>query len=363
MLLIFGALAHLDGNEKYMHRCLQLARLGQGSVAPNPMVGAVLVYEDRIIGEGFHQLYGGPHAEVVCFNSVEEDDIPLINKSVLYVSLEPCAHHGKTPPCTDLIIEKGVRKVVVGCTDPFEQVGGKGIEKLRRAGVEVITPVLERDCQGLNKRFFTFHIHKRPYIILKWAQTGDGKIASKRDKRLHITNEYTNRIVHKWRSEEQSILIGTNTALLDDPQLTTRLCPGKNPVRLVVDINLRLPAHLKIFDRSAQTIVFNGERNETANNLQYYKIDRERPLVPEILIALHLLQLGSVLVEGGAQLLQSFIDADGWDEARLITNQAMIIGEGVSAPQLKGHSFITSEQQGSDSIQYHKNISNQLTYH
>ena len=337
-----------------MHRCLQLARLGQGMVAPNPMVGAVLVYGDRIIGEGYHHQYGGQHAEVVCFNSVKEKDSHLINKSVLYVSLEPCVHYGKTPPCADLIIDKGVKKVVVGCTDPFEKVSGKGIEGLRAAGVEVAVGILEKECMDLNKRFFTFHSLKRPYIILKWAQTGDGKIAARWNERLHISNEFTNRIVHKWRSEEQSILIGTKTALLDDPQLTTRLWPGKNPVRLVADMNLRLPPHLKIFDRSIPTIVFNGEKNEMSNNLQHYKIDREQPLVEEILTTLHKLQLQSIMVEGGAQLLQSFIDAGAWDEARVITNQAMILGEGISAPQLKEHKFITSEQHGSDSIQFYK---------
>ncbi|MGH2553459.1 MAG: bifunctional diaminohydroxyphosphoribosylaminopyrimidine deaminase/5-amino-6-(5-phosphoribosylamino)uracil reductase RibD, partial [Chitinophagaceae bacterium] len=207
-----------------MQRCLFLAKLGAGSVAPNPMVGAVLVNKDRIIGEGWHQLYGEAHAEVNCINSVKEDEKNFIDRSTLYVSLEPCAHHGKTPPCTDLIIKLRIPKVIIGCRDPFNEVDHKGIEKLKAAGVEVdiVSGEIENECKEMNKRFFTFQTLRRPYVILKWAQTSNGKISNETGERILISNEYSNRLVHKWRSEEASILIGTNTALMDDPELTTR---------------------------------------------------------------------------------------------------------------------------------------------
>ncbi|HVS95811.1 MAG TPA: bifunctional diaminohydroxyphosphoribosylaminopyrimidine deaminase/5-amino-6-(5-phosphoribosylamino)uracil reductase RibD, partial [Puia sp.] len=211
-----------------MRRCLQLARLGAGHVAPNPMVGAVLVFEDRVIGEGYHRRYGGPHAEPECIASVAEPDKTLIGRSTLYVSLEPCAHHGKTPPCADLIVRMGISRVVIGCRDPFPEVNGKGIERLRAAGVEVQTGILEDECVRLNKRFFTFHLEDRPFIVLKWAQTARGFIAHSRAgaERLRISNEITDRLVHKWRSEEASILVGPRTAVLDDPALTVRLWKG-----------------------------------------------------------------------------------------------------------------------------------------
>ncbi|HJW16280.1 MAG TPA: bifunctional diaminohydroxyphosphoribosylaminopyrimidine deaminase/5-amino-6-(5-phosphoribosylamino)uracil reductase RibD, partial [Flavisolibacter sp.] len=250
-------------HEKYMARCLQLAQLGAGNVAPNPMVGAVLVYNDAIIGEGYHEKYGAAHAEVNCINSVIDGERHLISQSTLYVSLEPCAHFGKTPPCADLIVKLKIPKVVIGCRDPFVQVDGKGIEKLLAAGVEVTTGILEKECKELNKLFFTFHTLHRPYIILKWAQTSDGKIAyptlrkksSSPVSRLFITNAYTNRLVHKWRSEQMAILVGTNTAMHDDPSLNTRLWPGNSPVRLVIDKELALPPGLKLFDGSIPTIV------------------------------------------------------------------------------------------------------------
>ena len=211
----------------YMQRCLQLAVLGAGNVAPNPMVGAVLVNNGDIIGEGYHQQYGGPHAEPNCINDVPVEMKHMIPGSTLYVSLEPCAHFGKTPPCADLIIKTGIKKVVVGCRDPFSKVDGKGIDKLRNAGVEVIIGEWENECKELNKRFFTFHTKSRPYIVLKWAQTANGKMAAEGEDRLLISNDYTNRLVHKWRSEEAAILVGRNTALMDNPSLTTRLWKGK----------------------------------------------------------------------------------------------------------------------------------------
>src|SRR5688572_13326847 len=382
-----------------MHRCLQLAQLGSGNVAPNPMVGSVLVHNNKIIGEGYHQFYGEAHAEVNCINSVQAKDQALIAQSTLYVSLEPCAHFGKTPPCADLIIKNKIQKVIVGCRDPFVQVNGKGIEKLQAAGVEVITGILENECKDLNKRFFIFHTEHRPYIILKWAETGDGKMGrppapSNRGgtasaqtlikqetfnghediqtsgplsnssssngggqegaPRLLISNEYTNRIVHKWRSEEMAILVGTNTALFDDPSLTTRLWPGKDPIRIVVDMQLRLPKSLNLFDGKTTTIVFNLHHHTlpfekiTATDLRniglgYYQVTEDVSLVHQIINALYQLNIQSVIVEGGSQLLQSFIDDNSWDEARIISNQHLIIGEGLPAPVLKNHHLVNTQ--------------------
>jgi len=336
-------------SDHYMQRCLELAKLGAGSVAPNPMVGAVLVYNDRIIGEGWHRWYGEAHAEVNCINSVKEEDKGLISGSTLYVSLEPCAHFGKTPPCTGLIMQ---HKIVIGCRDPFEEVNGKGIEKLKAAGVEVVlvTGTIEEECKKLNKRFFTFHTKHRPYVILKWAQTADGKIASGSTERLMISNEYSNRLVHQWRSEEAGILVGTNTALLDNPELTTRLWPGNSPVRLVVDMDLKLPPGLKIFNQQARTIVFNTVKQDETGNLVYYKIKKEETLVPQIMNALSQLKIQSVLVEGGAKLLQSFIDERTWDEARIITNVELIINEGLAAPVLKNARVVSEQKLLSDKV-------------
>ncbi len=324
----------MDMDSGFMHRCLQLARQGSGYVAPNPMVGAVLVHGDRIIGEGFHEVYGGPHAEVNCLASVNPEDSKLIPGAVLYVSLEPCAHFGKTPPCADLIIERGIREVVVGCRDPFPEVNGKGIEKLRSAGIVVREGIEEEACRDINKRFFTFHEKQRPYIILKWAQSGNRKIASLGKERLMITNDFSNRLVHKWRSEESAILVGTNTALADDPALTTRLWSGRHPVRAVIDMDLRLPHDLKLFNRKHPTIVFNTVNHQEEENIFYYKMTRELPLIPQVVQALYQLKLQSVIVEGGTMLLQSFIDAGRWDEIRTITNNSLLVTEGLWAPEL-----------------------------
>ncbi len=338
-----------------MHRCLELALSGSGNVAPNPMVGSVLVYNDRIIGEGYHQQYGKAHAEVNCIASVAEADRESISKSTMYVSLEPCAHYGKTPPCADLIIQHKIPHVVVGCRDPFEQVNGKGIEKLQAAGIKVEMSELEKECIDLNKRFFTFHAKQRPYIILKWAQTADGFIgaspktplqrrgafADTDNRRLLISNEYSNRLVHKWRSEEAGILIGTNTALLDDPELNVRHWPGRSPVRLVVDMDMRLPSHLKIFNKEIPTVIFNSKIEKEENGLQLYRLNKDKNITRQLVKALYKLNIQSVLVEGGAKMLQSFIDEKLWDEARVITNGQMILSvdqknNAVAAPSLKG---------------------------
>jgi len=317
-----------------MQRCLQLAQLGAGSVAPNPMVGSVLVHDGRIIGEGYHQQYGGPHAEVNCVNSVSVEDRSLIPYSTIYVSLEPCAHFGKTPPCADLIIRNRIPKVVIGCRDPFKEVDGKGIEKLQQAGIETIVGILEKECLVLNRRFFTFHTKFRPFVVLKWAETADGKIATTDDSRTFISNGYSNRLVHHWRSEEAAIMVGTNTATLDNPSLTTRLWKGKNPVRVVMDMQLRLPASLQVFDGSVPTLIFNGIKAQTADNVQFIKIDLQAEPLQQILQQLYKDNIQSVLVEGGAQLLQSFIDFNLYDEIRVIQNKALYIGDGLRAPSL-----------------------------
>jgi diaminohydroxyphosphoribosylaminopyrimidine deaminase/5-amino-6-(5-phosphoribosylamino)uracil reductase len=358
---------NMDHKEQYMWRCLQLAKAGQGRVAPNPMVGAVLVLDNRIIGEGYHQQYGEAHAEVNCLASVKEEDRALISKSTLFVSLEPCAHFGKTPPCADLIIAHDIQRVVVGCRDPFSEVNGKGIEKLRQAGMEVHLGVLEKACREINKRFFVFHTQHRPYVVLKWAQTMDGKTApdtrevvtgSGKQERLFISNAYTNRIVHKWRSQEMGIVVGTNTAFLDDPELSTRLWPGASPVRIVVDRELKLPSGLKLFDRSLPTIVFNLKQQTEmlhadgngGDNLSYYQVTDDVSLVHQMINGLYRMNIQSILVEGGTQLLQSFIDEGMWDEARIITNCQLSIGSGLPAPVLKGHRLVDSTEIFSDTI-------------
>lgn len=343
----------------YMHRCLHLAHLAIGHVAPNPMVGAVLVYNNRIIGEGYHQQYGGPHAEVNCIHSVHEKDRHLISESTLFVSLEPCAHFGKTPPCADLILEHKIPKVIIGCRDPFYAVNGKGIEKLEAAGVNVIVNLSEQECREINKRFFTFHQKHRPYIILKWAQSKDGKIAQQGSERLLISGAPANRLVHKWRSEEDSILVGTNTAFNDNPSLTTRLWPGKNPLRLVVDLQLKLPASLNLFDETVPTIVFNLVKHSIDDNwkhargrvgIGFYQITEDVNIIHQITNALYQLNIQSVIVEGGAQLLQSFIDEGMWDEARVITNTELIAGDGLPAPQLSNQKLANHFSIASDTI-------------
>jgi diaminohydroxyphosphoribosylaminopyrimidine deaminase/5-amino-6-(5-phosphoribosylamino)uracil reductase len=326
----------LPNDETYMYRCLQLAQLGAGYVAPNPMVGAVLVNDNKIIGEGYHKIYGEAHAEVNCINSVSKHHIGLISKATLYVSLEPCAHYGKTPPCADTIIKNNIKKVVVGCRDIYKEVDGKGIKKLQAAGVHVIIGILEKECIEVNKRFFTFHQKKRPYIILKWAQSLNGKISGSQPspgKRTFISNEYTNRVVHKWRTEEAAIMIGTNTALNDNPLLTARLWKGQNPVRVIFDNNLRLPAYLKIFNKEIKTIILNKIKYGEDEDILYHKLETNNTL-KEAMDVLYKMNIQSVLVEGGAKLLQSFIDNNLWDEARNICNSEMMIKDGIKAPGL-----------------------------
>jgi diaminohydroxyphosphoribosylaminopyrimidine deaminase/5-amino-6-(5-phosphoribosylamino)uracil reductase len=320
---------------------------------PNPMVGAVLVYNDTIIGEGFHRFYGESHAEVNCLASVKEENKHLIPDSTLFVSLEPCAHTGRTPPCTHLILKHGIKKVVVGCSDPFKQVNGKGIQMLRSAGVEVETGILEKECIALNKRFFTFHTKHRPYIVLKWAQTNDQHVAAENYARLYITNDLANRLVHKWRSEEASILVGTNTALYDDPELTNRLWAGHNPVRLVVDLELKLPATLKLLNGKGRTIIFNTLMHEEKENLLYYQVTHDVNLVHQMVNALYHHNIQSVLVEGGSRLLKTFLDDGLWDEVRVITATEMHTSKGIRSPLLQNIRLHESFELGSNRIDFY----------
>lgn len=322
----------------FMRRCIELARKGAGNVAPNPMVGALLVHEGQIIGEGFHEKYGESHAEPNCIRqAVKSGFEDKLKQSTLYVSLEPCAHFGKTPPCADLIIQYGIPKVVIGSRDPFPEVNGKGIEKLKSTGVEIEVGIEEEACQELNKRFFVFHRLHRPYITLKWAETADKFIAPLPQNgitRLQISNEYSNRLVHQWRSEEAAIMIGSGTAISDNPALTTRLWPGNSPVRLAIDLDLKLPQDLQIFDQTVQTIVFNLKIHQEKENLIFYQLYKDASIVHQIVNALYQLKIQSVLIEGGARLLQSFIDEGIWDEARIIRNTSMQIAQGLPSPVL-----------------------------
>lgn len=345
-------------HETYMQRCIQLAKLGAGNVAPNPMVGAVLVYENEIIGEGYHKQYGKAHAEVNCINNVPNNLKSQISNSVLYVSLEPCAHFGKTPPCSNLIIEQRIKKVVIGCSDSFKEVAGKGIEQLKAAGVEVVMDVLKEECLQLNKRFFTFHNQQRPFIVLKFAQTADGFIGSLSDKRLLISNAFTNILVHQWRSEEAAILVGTNTALADNPSLTNRLWTGKSPIRLIIDKQLKLPLNLHLFNQQEKTVVFNELKNEVQQQLEFVRLQSNTSVIQQILEYCYKQSLQSILVEGGAQILQSFIDENLWDEARIITNENLFVQTGVAAPKLSGLLQHSTHIFG-DRIDYYTNISHE----
>lgn len=326
-------------HEKYMQRCFELAELGMGSVSPNPMVGAVVVYNDRIIGEGYHQRYGEAHAEVNAIKEVLnrfDNAAELLKQSVIYVSLEPCAHYGKTPPCADLIIKHQIPMAVVGCRDPFEQVDGKGIEKLKDAGVEVIVGVLEKECRWLNRRFFTRVQKHRPYIILKWAQTADGFFAPADKSQFWITGAESRRLVHQWRGEEDAILVGKNTAAIDNPQLNVRFGNGKPPVRVVIDRKLELSSDLNLFDQSVETLVFNEIKTDIDGKNKYIALEDFDRYVPHyILYQLYMRDIQSIIIEGGAFTLNSFIEAGLWDEARIFTGNIQL-GKGVKAPVING---------------------------
>lgn len=306
-----------------MQRCIDLAQLGLGHVSPNPMVGCVIVHNNNIIGEGWHQKYGAPHAEVNAVSAVldayGEQAADLLKDSTVYVSLEPCAHFGKTPPCADLLIKYSVKKVVVGSRDPFPEVDGKGISKLRNAGIEVELDVLKAQCDALNKRFFTRVQKQRPYVILKWAQTSNGFFAPLENEKKWITGPESSALNHKWRSEEDAILVGKNTAIVDNPSLTVRNWKGRNPLRILIDKNLEVATLSNIYNSEAKTLVINSKKTDVFNNINYIEMeDMQFYLAPKVLYQLHLMDVQSVIIEGGLVMLNHFIEANLWDEARIL---------------------------------------------
>ena len=329
-------------DEKYIRRCIELASNGLCNAAPNPMVGAVIVHNGKIIGEGYHARCGEGHAEVNAIRSVKDES--LLKESTIYVSLEPCSHYGKTPPCADLIISKGIPRVVVGCIDPFSQVSGRGIQKLRNAGIDVTVGVLEDECKNLIRRFVTFNTRKRPYITLKWAESADGFIDINRENGspVVLSTPITSMYVHKQRAEHKAILVGRRTALLDNPSLTTRNWYGANPLRLVLDRTLTLPSDLKLFDHSTPTIVFTAEKKENEENLEYITIDFSTDILPQILTVLYERKIQSLMVEGGTTMLQSFIDSGLWDEI-FVEHSAKVLGEGVKSPVIPKGAVMKSE--------------------
>ena len=342
----------MNTHEIYIKRCLEIGVNGLGSTRPNPMVGSVIVYNNKIIGEGYTSEYGGNHAEVNAINSVK--DKMLLKQATIYVTLEPCAHYGKTPPCSDLIIKHQIPNVVIGCVDDFEKVAGLGIKRLKAAGCNVIVGVLEKECRAHHKRFFTFHNKKRPYIILKWAETSDGFIApiSKGEQKpVWITNTYSRQLVHKWRAEEQAILVGTQTVVADNPSLTTRDFSGNNPIRIVLDKTERLPDNLAIFNDAAQTIRIT-EKNINKNS-ETIDWNSKTDIAKQISTILYNNNINSVIIEGGAQTLQTFIDENLWDEARVFTGQTTF-KTGVKAPHIS-RQLVHKEYILTDLLKIYKN--------
>jgi diaminohydroxyphosphoribosylaminopyrimidine deaminase / 5-amino-6-(5-phosphoribosylamino)uracil reductase len=322
----------------YMERCFDLAGKGLGNVQPNPMVGCVIVYEDQIIGEGYHEAYGKAHAEVNAINDVlkkHDNGNELLKKSTLYVNLEPCAHFGKTPPCADLIIKHKIPRVVISNIDPFGSVNGKGVDKLSKAGIEVITDVLKDKGYQLNSRFFTYHTLQRPYVILKWAESKDGYISIAENTRTSISGPQAQLLNHKWRSEEQAILVGTKTVQVDNPILTVRDWVGKNPIRVIIDRDLKLARELNVFNADSKTIIFNNHKTELDANIQYIQIDFYG-LVPQfILFQLYLMEVQSLIIEGGAYTINEFLQFGLWDEIRFFRSNTEL-SKGVKAPKPEG---------------------------
>ena len=322
--------------EKYIKRCIELAKNGLGTTYPNPLVGCVIVYENKIIGEGWHKKSGEAHAEVIAIESVQNKE--LLSSSTLYVSMEPCSHFGKTPPCADLILKYKIPNVVIGTIDPNSKVAGKGIQKLKDSGVNVTFGILEKEGNELNKRFFTFHRKNRPFIILKWAESSDGFISPKNkieQKPVWISNEYSRQLVHKWRSEEQAILVGTQTIIDDNPTLTVRDWAGTNPIRVIIDKENSIDSSKNVFNNHAKTIVFsNKEVTSNSETIQYIKVDLDKNSTQEIVDKLFEYNIQSILIEGGRKTIQSFIDANIWDEARVFIGETKL-HEGTKAPEFK----------------------------
>ena len=319
-------------DEFYIKRCIELAKKATGKTYPNPLVGSVIVHNGKIIGEGFHQKAGENHAEINAINSVENPE--LLPESTIYVSLEPCAHFGKTPPCSLKIKEIGFKKVVIGAMDSHDKVNGKGKKILMDAGIETISGILEDECRELNKRFFTYHEKKRPYIILKWAESNDGFI-DKDFKPTKISNELASQFVHQIRSEEHAILVGSQTAMNDNPSLTTRLIEGRNPVRIFIDFDLKVPRDFKIYNNEAPTLIFNQEKEGDEGNVKFIKISKEN-FLEDLLQKVYENQIQSILVEGGSRTLQTFIDANLWDETIIIKNKNLTLENGTKAPKFDG---------------------------
>ncbi len=325
-------------DELFMHRALELAALGRGAVSPNPLVGCVVVHNGIVIGEGFHQQYGGPHAEVNAIESVP--DKTLLKESTVYVNLEPCSHVGKTPPCADMLIGHQVKRVVVSNLDSNPLVAGEGIKKLRAANIEVITGVLEKQGREFNKRFFTFIEKQRPYIILKWAETADGFVARENFDSKWISNEHSRQLVHKWRTEEDSVLVGSKTAAHDNPLLNVRDWTGRNPIRIVIDRFLKLSERLHLFDRSQKTICYNLMKQEEHPNLSLIRLDEE-DFLNALVHDLYKQKIQSIIIEGGAHTLSRFIELNLWDEARTFVSPKTF-KQGIVAPALHGN--LKSEQ-------------------
>ena len=332
-----------DDDIKFMERCLSLASNSEGRTYPNPLVGSVVVYNENIIGEGYHLKSGGPHAEVIAINSVRERE--LLGKSTLYVNLEPCSHYGKTPPCTDIIISSGIRRVVAGTTDTTEKVSGKGFSSLKANGCEVLTGVLEAECRWINRRFFTFHERKRPYIILKWAQSANGLIDAERisgqiREPLWITGNAERVLVHKWRASEQSILAGAATVRCDDPKLNVRDWTGQNPLRIILSSSGEIDGNSTLLRSDGTTIIFTHNADAKTGRAKMVQLDRETVSASQIAVFLYESGIQSLIVEGGTKVLEHFISGDLWDEARIFTGRVNF-RKGVRAPSIHGRSYST----------------------
>ena len=338
-------------HEYFIEKCISLARKGILNVSPNPMVGCVIVNDGEIVGEGYHKEYGKNHAEVNAINSVKDKSV--LKNSILYVNLEPCCHHGKTPPCTDIIIKYNIPKVVIGCIDTFSKVSGQGIKKLKNNSVEVIYGVLEKDCIELNKRFFCYHIKKRPYIILKWAKSKDNFIAPiNQEKSFWMTSDESKKLVHSWRAEEDAILVGRKTVVADNPSLTVRECEGKNPIRIVIDKELSLNEKSNVFDDQSETIVFNNIKTTIIDKTTYLKADFNN-LNQDILKQLYNRDILSLIIEGGAITINSFIEKNLYDEIRVFTTDK-ILKKGVNSPELPDINLIETSIINNDKLEVYK---------
>ena len=338
-------------HEYFMEKCIDLAKKGIQDVSPNPMVGSIIVYNNEIIGRGYHKKFGSNHAEVNAINSVQ--DKSLLEKSTLYVNLEPCCHHGKTPPCTDLIIENKIPKVVIGCKDSYSKVSGNGIKKLRNNLIEVIDCVLDDKCKELNRRFFCYHEKKRPYIILKWAKSKDNFIAPiNQEKPFWMTSEKSKKLVHSWRAEEDAILVGRKTVVADNPSLTVRMCEGKNPIRIVIDKELSLNKKSNVFDDQAETIVFNNIKSSIVDKTTYLKADFNN-LNQDILNQLYKRKILSLIVEGGTITINSFIEKNLYDEIRVFTADKLL-EKGINSPKLPDINLIKTSIINNDKLEVYK---------